>query len=96
MKKMICCIAMFLFSLLAACAYADVTAGNIIPFGSWHQESAALDSSPVLWRVLEVRDDRALLLSDKAYRQHLEKNIHRYWCDYGTPQASLRLMGITR
>ena len=37
-----------------------------------------------------------LLLSDKAYRQHLEKNIHRYWCDYGTPQASLRLMGITR
>ena len=66
MKKMICCIAMFLFSLLAACAYADVTAGNIIPFGSWHQESAALDSSPVLWRVLEVRGDRALLLSDKA------------------------------
>lgn len=37
-----------------------------------------------------------LLLNDKAYRKHLENNIHRYWCDYGTPQASLRLMGITR
>ena len=43
-----------------------------------------------------LHDAIRLLLSDKAYRQRLEKNIHRYWCDYGTPQASLRLLGITR
>ncbi len=66
MKKIICCLAVFLLSLLIACAYADITPGDMITFGSWHQESTALDSSPVLWRVLEVRGDRALLLSDKA------------------------------
>lgn len=37
-----------------------------------------------------------LLLNDKAYREHLENNIQKYWCNYGTPKASLRLLGINR
>ena len=66
MKKIICCLAVFLLSLLIACAYADITPGDMITFGSWHQEPTAKDSTPIQWCVLEIRDDSALLLSDKA------------------------------
>lgn len=56
----------FLLSLFVICAQADVTVGDMITFGSWHQDSDAQDSTPIQWRVLEVQDDRALLISDKA------------------------------
>ena len=66
MKKTFCCLAVFLLSLLVACAQADVTVGDIITFGSWHQNSDARDSTPIQWQVLEIQDDKALLISDKA------------------------------
>ncbi len=66
MKKTSCFTAALLLSLLVICAGADVTAGDVITFGSWHQNADALDSTPIRWQVLEVRDDRALLISEKA------------------------------
>ncbi len=65
-KKLACCLAVFLLSLLAVCAQADTAVGDMIAFGSWHQGSDARDSTPIQWRVLEIRGDHALLLSDKA------------------------------
>ena len=44
----------------------------------------------------ELQSAIRLLIKDKTYRHELEKNIHQYWCSYGTPTASLRLMGITQ
>ena len=66
MKKIAFSLAAFLLSLLVICAQADVTAGNIITFGSWHQNSDGRDSTPIQWRVLEAQDDKALLISEKA------------------------------
>ncbi len=66
MKKRTCFLAVFLLSLLIACARADITTGDVITFGSWHQQSDAGDNSPIRWNVLEIRDNRALLLSDEA------------------------------
>ncbi len=65
-KKLSCCLAVFLLSLLVICAQADPAVGDTIPFGSWHQESDARDSTPIQWRVLDIQDDKALLISDKA------------------------------
>ncbi|MBO4402165.1 MAG: hypothetical protein J5792_00560, partial [Bacteroidales bacterium] len=44
----------------------------------------------------DMMDSIRLLLNDRKYRNYLEKNIHDYWCSYGTPRASLELMGITK
>ncbi len=65
-KKYSCSLMVFLVSLLAICTQADAEAGDIIVFGSWHQNSDAQDSTPIQWRVLDIQDDRALLISDKA------------------------------
>lgn len=43
---------------------ADLHAGDIVTFGRYYQNYDEL--SPVKWRVLDVADDRALLLSDRA------------------------------
>ena len=66
MKKRLCFLTLLLLSLLVICAQAEIAAGDMITFGSWHQDSNARDSSPIQWRVLEVQDDKALLISDKA------------------------------
>lgn len=66
MKKQFCFLTLLLLSLLVICAQAEIAAGDMITFGSWHQDSNARDSSPIQWRVLEVQDDKALLISDKA------------------------------
>ena len=47
-------------------AQADATVGNVITFGSWHQNSDAQDNTPILWRILEIQGDMALLISEKA------------------------------
>ena len=47
-------------------AQADATVGDVITFGSWHQNSDAQDNTPILWRILEIQGDRALLISEKA------------------------------
>ena len=74
-KKFSFCLTALLLSLIIICAQADVsvicaqaavTVGDVIPFGSWHQNSDAQDSTPIQWRILEVEGDRALLISDKA------------------------------
>ena len=65
-KKLACCLAVFLLSLLAVCAQADTAVGDMITFGSWHQGSDARDSTPIQWRVLKIQGDNALLISDKA------------------------------
>ena len=36
------------------------------------------------------------MMDNQAYRKQLGRNLHHYWQQYGTPQASLKLMGITR
>ena len=66
MKKLAFCLTAVLLSLLVICAQAEAAAGDRIAFGSWHQNSDAQDSTPIQWRVLEVRDDMALLISEKA------------------------------
>ena len=43
---------------------AGLHAGDIVTFGRYYQNYDEL--SPVKWRVLDVADDRALLLSDRA------------------------------
>ena len=65
-KKLSCCLLLFLLCLLTACAQADPAAGDLIAFGRWHQESDGLDSTPLQWRVLKTEGDRALLFSDRA------------------------------
>lgn len=37
-----------------------------------------------------------LLTNDSAYRKKLENNIRQYWSCYGTPESSLRLIGIAK
>lgn len=66
MKKLCFCLMALLLCLPVIGAQADAAAGDMLTFGSWHQNSDAQDSTPIRWRVLEVQDDRALLLSDKA------------------------------
>ena len=61
-----CCVMVFLLSLYVICSQADAAVGDMIAFGSWHQNSDAQDSTPIQWRILEVQNDRALLISDKA------------------------------
>ena len=34
------------------------------------------------------------LLTHSDYRNRLEDNIHAYWLQYGTPEASFRLLGL--
>ena len=34
------------------------------------------------------------LLDNPDYRNHLEKGASEYWQNYGTPEASLKLLGI--
>lgn len=36
------------------------------------------------------------LMRNKDYRNKLEQNILKYWMKYGTPEASLKLLGITK
>lgn len=43
-----------------------------------------------------IRDAVRHLLQHPDYRQHLEHNITDYWQRYGTPKASLAMLGITR
>lgn len=43
-----------------------------------------------------LQDAIRTLIRDNSYRQQLEKKIYQYWRSYGTPVASLRLMGITK
>ena len=40
--------------------------GDIVTLGTWTQGESKEERSPIAWRVLEVRDGAALLLSDKA------------------------------
>ena len=40
----------------------DITRGSIISFGKWHKESEE-DMEPIQWIVLDVEDDKALLIS---------------------------------
>ncbi len=65
-KILSCCLMVLLLFPPANCAQADIAPGDMIAFGSWHQNSDAQDSTPIQWRVLEVQDDRALLISDRA------------------------------
>jgi hypothetical protein len=45
---------------------ADVKAGDIVVFGRYEQDDDRVNGKePISWRVLEVRDGKALLLSDK-------------------------------
>lgn len=48
----------------AAFARADVTVGALLPLGSYPQSGRMPE--PILWRVLEVRRAKALLLADKV------------------------------
>lgn len=41
-----------------------------------------------------MREAVILLMNDSKLRQRLEQGISTYWEQYGTPQASLRLLGI--
>ena len=66
MKRLFCCLMVFLLSLPAIYGRADAEVGDSITFGSWHQDSDAQDSTPIQWLVLEKQGDRALLLSSKA------------------------------
>ena len=42
----------------------------------------------------EMADSMKYILSNKEYRHQLEANIYDYWQHYGTPDASLKLLGI--
>lgn len=42
----------------------------------------------------EIADAMKYMLSNPEYRHKLESNIHDYWLRYGTPDASLKLLGI--
>lgn len=66
MKKLSICMIVFLMSLLVISAQADAAVGDMIIFGSWHQNSDAQDNTPIQWRVLDIQDDRALLISEMA------------------------------
>lgn len=66
MKILFCCLSSLLMCLLFAFAPAEVASGSMITFGCWHQDADAQDNTPIEWRVLEVQEDRVLLLSDMA------------------------------
>lgn len=38
--------------------------------------------------------DIKYMLAHPGYRRQLEANIHDYWQRYGTPEASLKLLGL--
>lgn len=42
----------------------------------------------------EMSDAMKYILSNEEYRHQLETNIHDYWQQYGTPDASLKLLEI--
>ncbi len=56
-----------LFFIFAGNAFAwgDVKAGSVITFGRYPQ-TASGDVLPIVWRVLEVKDGKAFLLSEKG------------------------------
>ena len=41
-----------------------------------------------------MREAVSFILTHPDYRQRLETNIQSYWQQYGTPEASLHLLGI--
>ena len=43
-----------------------------------------------------LKENILQMMKDPQYRRHLATNLHQYWEQYGTPEASLRLMGLTR
>lgn len=43
---------------------------------------------------VEMSEAIKYMLSHSEYRHRLEANIHEYWQQYGTPEASLKLLGI--
>lgn len=43
-----------------------------------------------------LKENILQLIGDDTYRHNLECNLRQYWETYGTPTASLQLMGITR
>lgn len=43
---------------------------------------------------VEMMDAIKYMLSHQDYRHRLEANIYEYWLHYGTPEASLKLLGI--
>ena len=87
LKKTGCLLAVLLLSLQMVCAQADTAAGDMITFGSWHQYADAMDSTPIQWRVLEVQDDRALLISDNRRRMGYVHPAHL--AEHGVSQRSL-------
>lgn len=42
----------------------------------------------------EMAGDIKYMLAHPGYRRQLEANIHDYWQRYGTPEASLKLLGL--
>lgn len=42
----------------------------------------------------EMAEAIKYMISHPEYRHRLETNIHEYWQQYGTPEASLKLLGI--
>lgn len=66
---------------------------NDLPAPLIHGEQIHLVEEPTRQA---LKDSIIQLLDDAAYRHHLGSNLRRYWEQYGTPEASLRLMGITR
>ena len=42
----------------------------------------------------EMSDAMKYILSNEEYRHQLETNIRNYWQQYGTPNASLKLLEI--
>lgn len=44
----------------------------------------------------ELKNSIKYLINNKNYCEQLGKNIRKYWEEYGTPIASLRLLGITK
>lgn len=42
----------------------------------------------------EMTEAIKFMISHPGYRHRLENNIHEYWQQYGTPDASLKLLGI--
>jgi hypothetical protein len=61
----------FIFGVVPSVTSAAVTAGQVIPFGGYD------------WRVLEVKDGRALLLSDKVLEQRRYHDTPQFitWAD---------------
>ena len=42
----------------------------------------------------EMAEAIKYMISHPEYRHQLETNIHEYWQQYGTPEASLKLLRI--